>query len=47
MVHLFEPSETMLSYCNDVASVVVIRLQGTFSNHWGYTSETWFADTFG
>jgi hypothetical protein len=26
---------------------VVVRLQGTFRNRWGYFNETWCEDTFG
>jgi hypothetical protein len=38
-----------VSYNNDVLSVivVVVHLQGTFRNRWGYFNETWCEDTFG
>jgi hypothetical protein len=32
---------------NDVASVVVVRWQGTFRNRQGYFNETWCENTFG
>jgi hypothetical protein len=40
-------SSPLVSYSNDVASVVIFVWQGTFRNRWGYFNETWCSDTFG